>query len=143
MREDLTKLDQLDAQTRFIGANRIETMSDLSRVKEEKAERLETLIQERRALRITLKRAVYHDDQPQIERIKQKIDCASGEIRTLRKELKLCEQIEERSGKREAELKNLYSEQIKERKENDTHELFGRSGGASRQNVTGDWRGRS
>lgn len=132
MREDLTKLDQLDAQTRFIGANRIETMSDLERIKNEKQEQYETLIHERGVMRNALKRAVRRDDMSEIETKKAKIGIVSEQIQTLRKELKLCEQIAERSEKRASELKDLYAEQTKQRKENETHELFGRSGGASR-----------
>lgn len=143
MREDLTKLDQLDAQTRFIGANKIETMSDLIQMKNDKKELLDRLIQERGAMRNALKRAVRCGDQSEIETLKKKIGASSEQIKTLRKEIKLCEQIEERSEKRSSELRELRAEQSIERKENEQYELFGRSGGASRQNVTGDWRSRS
>ena len=70
--------------------------------------------------------------QPEIDEKKKKIGIVSEQIGVLRKELKLCDQIKDRSEKRETELKDLYAQQITNRKENKEYELPRRSGGTSR-----------
>lgn len=63
-----------------------------------------------------------------MEAMKARIKEVSSEIRTLRQEVKLCDDIEARSILMEQNLAQLQQEQETERKEEEQHELFRRGG---------------
>ena len=75
-----------------------------------------------------LKTAARKKDSPTMEATKARIKEVSSEIRTLRQEVKLCDDIEARSTLMEQNLAQLQQEQEIERKEEEQHELFQRSG---------------
>ena len=79
-------------------------------------------------LRNDLKTATRKKDAPAMETMKARIKEVSSEIRTLRQEVKLCDDIEARSTLMEQNLAQLQQEQEIERKEEEQHELFQRSG---------------
>ena len=128
MRQDLILLDKLDAQTRFLAKYEYSNIEELKSHKLGSADRIAQLEDERRVLRNDLKTATRKKDAPAMETMKARIKEVSSEIRTLRQEVKLCDDIEARSTLMEQNLAQLQQEQEIERKEEEQHELFQRSG---------------
>ena len=128
MRQDLRKLDRLDEQTRFLAENRIETYTDLDKYPEYAGGEITSLMAERACLRNKLKRTIRAGDESAVEEMKQQIAGVSGEIRKLQESMKNCESVRQRAEDLRAQLDALQNE----RKEQED-ELFGRSGGAGRE----------
>ena len=136
LREDLMKLDRLDSQTRFLGENKITTISDLKAKLEGVHSKIAELTAERKDLRNQLKRAKRSGKEQLIAQIEARVSEISTELRELRKEAAICNAIEERSGQVQSNLEQLTQEQESERKEQEQYELFRRSGRSGRSDVT-------
>ena len=131
MREDLIHLDRLDAQTRFLGEQGIETIEDLHSFRTEATEKLKVLSTQRNSLRNELKRVNRAAETEEISRVREKITEVSEEMKKIRKQVKLCDGIEERSANVAEELLRLSEGQTgKEEKTNE--QLFRGRGGAGR-----------
>ena len=137
LREDIVKLDWIIAQTRFLGANKIETAQDLQSKQTEIQTQIEELTQQRRDLRIALKRALRQDDPAQVDALKAQIAALSAEVRKYRKEVKLCNDIAQRNGIVLENLKEITRQKNTQGKENKQHEYDQRRGRTSRANVPG------
>jgi hypothetical protein len=74
--------------------------------------------------------------QPYVEAVKAQIADTSAQLKTLRKDLVLCDAIALRSAQTKEELEWLIDQQENERKEEKQYELFGRRGGTGRENDT-------
>ena len=132
MREDLRKMDKLDAQVRLLGEHKIETIDDLHNFKDSAEDDIEVLKSERNNLRNKLKRDVRAGDGPTILQTKEQIAGISSKIQRLRDDLALCKLIEERSDQVAAEDTTLRDETEERKVENDEQLLRG-SGGAGRE----------
>ena len=128
MRQDLQELDRLDEQTRFLAENQIETYADLDKYREHADSKIAALTAERTELRNKLKRTIRAGDESAVEEVKQQIAGVSGEIRKLQESMKICESVRQRAEDIREQLDALQNE----RKEQED-ELFGRSGGAGRE----------
>lgn len=128
MRQDLRKLDRLDEQTRFLAENQIETYADLDKYQEHASGKITTLTAARAGLRNKLKRTIRTGDETSILEVKQQIAEVSGEIKELQASLIICDSVRQRAEDLRAQLDALQNE----RKEQED-ELFGRSGGAGRE----------
>lgn len=134
LREDLAKLDRLDEQTRFLAANGIETLEDLQKNRADAEEALPGLQNRRSDLRNELKRVIRAGDGDGEAKVRQEISDTTAEINHMRKRIRLCSLIEERSKPMAEALNALQEEQIKEEKEEKAHEqLLGRSGRTGRE----------
>ena len=139
LREDIVKLDWIIAQTRFLGANKIETAQDLQTKQKEIQVQIEKLTQQRRDLRIALKRAQRQDDPAQVDALKAQIATLSAEVRKHRKEVKLCDDIAQRSGVVKENMEQIIRQQNTQGKESKKHEYDNRRSRTNRANVPG-WR---
>jgi hypothetical protein len=139
LREDIVKLDWIIAQTRFLGANKIETTEDLQAKQKEIQVQIEKLTQQRRDLRIALKRAQRQDDPAQVDALKAQIAALSVEVRKHRKEVKLCDDIAQRSGVVKENMEQIIRQQNTQGKESKQHEYDNRRSRTNRANVPG-WR---
>ena len=128
MRQDLRKLDRLDAQTRFLAENQIETAADLDAYRERAGHEITALTAERTDLRNKLKRTVRTGDEAAVMEGKLQIAAISGKIMELQENLKTCDSAQKRAEEIQAQLEALHDE----RKEK-TDELFGRSSGTGRE----------
>lgn len=128
VRQDLRKLDRLDEQTRFLAENQIETYADLDKYQEHASGKITTLTAARAGLRNKLKRTIRTGDETSILEVKQQIAEVSGEIKELQASLIICDSVRQRAEDLRAQLDALQNE----RKEQED-ELFGRSGGAGRE----------
>jgi len=136
MREDLAKLDKLDVQTRFLGKSQIATIEDLMAHKHEAIGKMDILVAKRNELRNDLKSLSRKGNSGSVETVKAQIADASAQLKALRKDLVLCDDIALRSARTREELEWLIDQQKNERKEEKQYELFGRRGGTGRENDT-------
>lgn len=139
LREDIVKLDWIIAQTRFLGANKIETAEDLQAKQKEIQVQIEKLTQQRFCLRTALKRALRQDDPAQVDMLKAQIATLSAEVRKHRKEANLCDDIAQRSGVVKENMEQIIRQQNTQRKESKQHEYDNRRSRTNRANVPG-WR---
>jgi hypothetical protein len=137
LREDIVKLDWIIAQTRFLGANKIETAQDLQSKQKEIQIQIEKLTQQRFCLRTALKRALRQDDPAQVDALKAQIAALSAEVRKHRKEVKLCDDIAQRSGVVKENMEQIIRQQNTQGKENKQHEYDNRRSRTNRANVLG------
>lgn len=118
LKEELMKLDEITAQVRFMGRRHIETEEDLHRTAQEICQRMDIILEERKALRNEARKPSNRD---RAEELKQEVSQKTRQLAELRKELKLCEQIAERS---RIMRKNV--EQIQREKETEQRKEKGR-----------------
>ena len=130
MREDIAKLDKLDAQTRFLAKHQFSTAEALLAYKVEAAQKLTALADERAKLWNEVKRCKRQGDETAMAEAKGQIAEIRGKMKSLRKEVVLCDDILMRSAQTRDELEWLLDQQDdKSRKEETSHELLrGRSG---------------
>lgn len=137
MREDLTRMDKLDEQTRFLSENRIETKEDLDAFRHSAADEIGMLSNVRKNLRNELKRAIRKEDPEEVADVKARISKVSEKIEKKRKELFLCDCIEARSKPMEKALEELRKAQEERKEEKGDEQLLGRGGRTGREDVTG------
>ena len=137
MRQDLTRMDLLDEQTRLLAEHRIETKDDLDSYRRKAADEIESLTEIRKDLRNELKRVQRKDDPEATADIKARIGTASEAIKKKKHELYLCDCIEARSAPMERELDALIGEQNKGKEERDDEQHLRRSGRTGRTDVPG------
>ena len=134
LREDLTRLDRLDRETRFLGRRKIGTMEELTACRGCAAAELDALTARRGALRRQLRKLSRPEDAAAV---REEIAGLTGRLRELRRELALCDGIAQRSAQVREHLEQLQEQKRTERKEVTRDELFGRRGGTGRPYDTG------
>lgn len=97
LREDVLKLDRYIAKAKLLIDNKIETVADLQAYREGLQESVAKLTAARQDLRNALKRAERAEDEPAKRNCAAQIKQVSTSLRKVRKEVKLCDEIEERS----------------------------------------------
>ena len=132
LREDVAKLDRFIAQTRLLGKHRIETLEDLRACKESLEGQISSLTVERKDLRNQLKRASQQNDGIAADEIKKQIASHTAMLKSHRREIVLCDGIEQRSAQVQENLEQLCREREQERKEQETNDPIRRCGGSSR-----------
>ncbi len=133
LREDVAKLNRLDAETRYLGKNKIATIGELTKRREDAAAEVKALTAQRRELRNKVKRLTREGDAIAADGVKEEISAISNRLKVLRKEVVLCDGIAQRSGQVKDNLERLIRQKEIERKELKDHELFRRRSGASRE----------
>ena len=129
LREDIIKLDRLSAQTEFLGKTGITTIAELTAYSDSQTKQLSALYGARTELRNQLRQAQRKNDEPAGAQIKERITQVSGQIRRLRKEVSLCDEIARRSGQIQDNLTELQNEYDGKEKSTDEHiRRCGRSG---------------
>lgn len=96
LRPDLMKLDELTAQTTLLGKHHIGTAEQLFLYQQSVEDRIKELSTERAKLRNEIRKA--GASEKSISEDKDQISEISGQLKELRKEIKLCDGIAERSG---------------------------------------------
>lgn len=120
-RDDLMKLDELTAQTTLLGRNNISDTEQLSLYKQSLEGEIKKLTADRTYLRNEIRKV--NIDDAELSAAKEKISSISERLKTLRKEVKLCDGIAERSEDMKRNLDTVLAEEEKQnRKENRTYE---------------------
>lgn len=137
LREDVARLNRLDAETRFLGRAGIETIGELTAYREKAAAQMTSLTNRRQTLRNQLRRFSRQSDTVAADAVRAQIKDISQGLKTMRKEVVLCDSIAQRSGQAKENLELLKKQQEIERKEETQDELFRRRGGTGRANDAG------
>lgn len=121
LRDDLMKLDELTAQTTLLGKNHIGTTEELFIYKQSVEDEIKSLTAERTHLRNEIRKVNISDEQLSVA--KNEISEISDRLKGLRKEVKLCDGIAQRSGEIKEHLEQVIAEEEKQnRKEKSRHE---------------------
>ena len=123
LREDLMKLDQITAQVRLLGREHISTSEQLFSYKSKVENEIKTLTADRTHLRNEIRKVNIDDDLLSGKR--QQISALSERLKELRKEVRLCDGIAERSGVMREDLNAVLADEEKiknNRKENRDYE---------------------
>ncbi len=132
LREDLIKMDDISKEARLLSRNHIDTAEELFSYRSSCEDRLKALIDERNGLfrkRRTV--SVKSDDTSKAE-VQGQIDSLTSEIKKLRQEVRLCEDIRVRSGVMEDKIKTVREDN--KSKEVKRDEQLRRSGRTNRAN---------
>jgi hypothetical protein len=95
LKEDLLKCEQYSEQAKLLSKYHVNTYEDLSLLMERIEQRLSDAASERTELKNKTRRVL---PQTEIDRARQEMFDKTREIRELRREFKVCQQIKERSG---------------------------------------------
>ena len=132
LREDLIKLDAITQEARLLGTNHIDTAQQLSSYKENLETRIDAVISQRKQLYRKQRTVAVKTDEVASTKIRAEIDSLSKEMKQLRWEVKLCSDIEVRSGIVQEHIKTVREDEESKRKEQKEHDQFRRCGGTNR-----------
>lgn len=130
LREDRRRLSLLCEQARFLCGNRIETGEELQHFQQERENDISRLLDERREIANEKRRLGISPER--LEEISKRSAEITAGLKALRREVRLCDGIAERSALLRSTLKALQMQEIKERKERIERGNRGRGGGSSR-----------
>ena len=120
LKDDLMKLDKITDEVRLLGRENISTDEQLFSYKTSLEEQMKNLIAGRTHLRKKIRTNI---DDGQLQAAKDEIASINGELKKLRREVKLCEDIAERSKVMEENLEHIETEEQKQqRKEKSRYE---------------------
>ncbi|NBK79585.1 relaxase [bacterium D16-76] len=121
LRDDLMKLDELTAQTKLLCRHHIGTAEQLLSYRTSIEEEVKALTADRTHLRNEIRRVDVTDER--LSAAKGEISEISEKLKRLRRELKLCDGIAERSGVIQERLERVVAEEeIMQRKERRFHD---------------------
>lgn len=126
MREDVIKLDRYAQQSRLLAKNHITTGEQLKNYKITVGAKADALSARRKELRNQLRRVTRSGDIPAAEPLRAQIARLSADLKTLRREMVLCDDIVTRSAQVKANLEHWNQEKFNQRKEQ-SNELRQRS----------------
>ncbi len=121
LREDIIKLNSIIEETRLLARCHIDTAEQLSVYRGQTEDKISELTYKRQKLRNRLRRCT---DEDEIRTVKAKVSDISSELTTLRREVKYCNNIAERSGILKEKLSLIYEREKSERKEEQRYEQF-------------------
>jgi hypothetical protein len=130
LREDIRYLDEIIAQTRLLCNNRISDKEQLIAHQSKLEQDMATLYDARKTIYNQIRRC---SDDGQITEYKRQIAGLSRKIKSLRKEVSLCTGILSRSDEIAEKLHRVNQEEIKQRKEEQSHEQRNRRSRPNRQ----------
>lgn len=120
LKEDLMKLDKITDEVRLLGKHHIDTAEQLFSYKESVLDEIKTLTDDRTHLRKVMRTKM--SDEKLFE-VKGEVSEITDKLRTLRKEVRLCDGIAERSKVMEQNLKQIEADEKKiQGKENRNYE---------------------
>lgn len=120
LKEDLMKLDQITDETRLLGKYHIDTVWQLFSYKSSVEERMKNLVADRTRLRKKTRTKI---DDVELSKARVKISSITEELGILRKKLRLCNRIMERSKVMETNLEQILADEQKNQgKENRDYE---------------------
>ena len=109
LRDDLYQLNKLTAQTDFLCRYHIETGEQFANHRTETQKQIKKLTDDRTVLRNQIRRTSITDEER--TRFRNDISKISEQLKKLRTEMKLCDQIAERSGIMQEKLQQVFREE--------------------------------
>ena len=119
-KDDLMKIDKLTAQVTLLGRNHIGTDQQLFSYKSKIEEEIKVLTADRTQLRNEERKVNKTDDE--LSGIKTKISTISDRLKTLRNEVKVCDEIAERSGVVKQNLEVALTDEAKQKSKSQRRE---------------------
>ncbi len=132
LKEDLIKLDNIIQETRLLAREKIDTGEQLLSYQSGVESQIQTLTAQRRDLYRSQRRVEVIEDAAKLAEVKTQTAAISKQLQTLRKEIKLCEDIAQRSGIIREKIQAV-REDRSQGKENQRHEQFRRCSGTNRE----------
>ena len=132
LREDLIKLEDITQEARLLAEHRIDTAQQLSSYKDGLEAQIEQITAQRKSLYKKQRSVAVKSDEGKAAEVRESISKLSSQLSTLRREVKLCNDIALRSG---IILEHIQMEKAKEqsvRKEKTEHEQRRRCSGTNR-----------
>ena len=149
LKDDLMKMDAITDETRLLCRNHIDTAEQLLSYKGSLESEMQELTEQRKGLYSQSRKSVGKEtpcgdtsmpcgNNEEKEAVKARLSEITGRMKTLRREVRLCEGIEARSGTIKEKLQTIRADENKEKgKELMKHEHRRRSGGANRKDELG------
>ena len=120
LKEDLMKLDKITQEVRLLGTHHIDTDEQLFSYKSSVEEKIKSLTDDRTHWRKKLRTKM---NDGELSEVKEQISKINDELKELRKEVKLCDGIAERSKVMESNLEVIRADEEKlKRKESRSYE---------------------
>ncbi len=132
LREDLAKMDEISEEARLLARHHIDTDEQLFLYKSDLEAKIEALTEERDVLFHKRRTLAVKSDKSVRAEMKDKIDLLTSEIKELRREVRLCEDIAVRSGVIKEKIKTIRKDE--KEKEVNRDEQLRRSGRTNRAN---------
>ena len=127
LKEDLLKLDQITKEAQLLGAHRIDTAEQLSSYRSDVEEQIALLTAQRKELYRKQRSADVKNNADLTNEVKAEIAAKTVELKRLRREVKLCEGIANRSEVIKERIQTVHDEEMKRREENRHEQFRGRS----------------
>ena len=122
LREDLLKLNNISQEVRLLVRHKIDTAEQLSLYKNGLEVQIEKLSAERKALYKKQRTVKCQSDPKLAEAVKKEIDGLTEQLKTLRREVHLCDDIAQRSGVITEKLKAVREDEQNQGKEKQQNE---------------------
>ena len=122
LREDLLKLNNISQEVRLLVRNKIDTAEQLSLYKNGLEVQIQKLSAERKALYKKQRTVKCQSDPKLAEAVKKEIDGLTEQLKALRREVHLCDDIAERSGVITEKLKAVREDEQTQGKEKQQNE---------------------
>ena len=133
-REDLIRAKELSDEVRLLAKHHIDTAEQLSAFQSGVESQIQEAVSSRKALYRKLRtKPVMQDEEKQAE-IKAEISALSGQLKELRREVRLCEDIAVRSQAIRDKMKAAREEEKSQGKEREQDVQFRRRSGTNRAN---------
>ena len=107
LREDLVKMDDISKEARLLSRNHIDTVEELFSYRSSCEDRLKALTDERNVLFRKRRTVAVKSDEVGRAEVQEQIDSLTSEIKKLRQEVRLCEDIRVRSGVMKDKIKTV------------------------------------
>ena len=130
LREDLMKMDVISEEAKLLARCQIDTAEQLSSYHSELEAQIDTMTAKRTALYKSQRTVAVKNDTEKLAAVKAEAYALSKELKRLRKEVRLCEDIATRSGA--IMEKVIKAEEFEQEKEETRDEQLRRRGGTSR-----------
>ena len=124
LREDLIKLDAITKEVRLLAEHRIDTAEQLSSYKSELESQIDALTADRKQLYRKQRTVAVKTDEALQNQIKTQIAAMSSQLTQLRREVRLCDDIAQRSGVMQEKLKTVREDEKATGKEKTRYEQF-------------------
>lgn len=128
LREDLIKMEAISEEAKLLARHQIDTAGQLSSYKELLEARIEAVTAERKSLYKKQRTVVVRTDEKALSEVRSQITALTAELKTLRTEVRLCDDIAVRSGVMSGKLKTIEEEEKTKGKETKRDERIRRRG---------------
>ena len=132
LREDLLKMEAISKEARLLAAHDIDTAEQLSLFQGELEAKITQRTDDRKRLYRKQRTADVRDNEALGEEVRREIALLTRELKQLREEVKLCEDIAVRSGIMTEKLKSIQEDRKQTRKERNQYEQHRRCGRTDR-----------